>query len=61
MLSPEVLKNYTPLHGLTDEHLARLAKRAVVEDVAKGAEMCREGGNDTDAIYLLEGGVELSS
>lgn len=61
MLSPEVLKNYTPLHGLTDEHLARLAKRAVVEDVVKGAELCREGGTDTDAIYLLEGGVELSS
>jgi len=61
MLSPEVLKNYTPLHGLTDDHLVRLTKRVVVEDVAKGAELCREGGTDTDAIYLLEGGVELSS
>lgn len=61
MLSAEVLKNYTPLHGLTDEHLARLAKRIEVEDLAKGAELCREGGTNSDAIYLLEGGVELSS
>ena len=61
MLSPEVLKNYTPLHGLTDDQLARLARRVVAEEVAKGAELCREGGTDTDAIYLLEGGVELSS
>ena len=61
MLSPDVLKNYTPLHSLTNEHLTRLTKRVLVEDIAKGAEICREGSTDSNAIYLLEGGVELSS
>jgi CRP-like cAMP-binding protein len=61
MLTAEILKNFTPLHTLTDEHLARLAKRVVVEDVAKGAQVCVEGDTDNDAIYLLEGGVEMRS
>jgi CRP-like cAMP-binding protein len=61
MLTPETLKNFTPLHGLSDEHLARLAKRVEVEDIAKGAVLCREGDTDSDSIYLLEGGVELHS
>jgi len=61
MLTAELLKNFTPLHTLTDEHRARLAKRIVVEDVAKGAVICTEGDTDNDAIYLLEGGAEMRS
>lgn len=61
MLPSETLKNFTPLHGLSNEHLARLAKRVEVEDIAKGAVLCSEGGTDSDSIYLLEGGVELHS
>jgi len=61
MLTAETLKGFIPLHNLTDEHLARLAKRVVVEDVAKGAVICTEGDTDNDAIYLLEGGLEMRS
>ena len=61
MLTPETLKNFTPLHSLSDDHLLRLTKRVKVEDIAKGTELCHEGGTDTDSIYLLEGGVELQS
>lgn len=61
MLTADILKNFTPLHTLTDEHLARLAKRVVVEDIAKGALVCVEGDTDNDVIYLLEGGVEMRS
>lgn len=61
MLTPETLKNFTPLHGLSAEHLAKLANRVQVQDIAKGAVLCREGGTDSDSIYLLEGGVELHS
>ena len=61
MLTADILKNFTPLHTLTDQHLARLAKRVVVEDVAKGAVVCVEGDTDNNAIYLLEGGVEMRS
>jgi len=61
MLTVEFLKNFAPLHTLTEEHLARLAKRVVVEDVAKGTVVCHEGDTDHDVIYLLEGGVEMRS
>lgn len=57
----DFLKNFTPLHTLTEEHLARLAKRVVVEDILKDAAICREGDTDNDAIYLLAGGVEMRS
>jgi CRP-like cAMP-binding protein len=61
MLTAGILKNFTPLHTLTDEHRTRLAKRVLVEDIAKGASICAEGGTDNDTIYLLEGGVEMRS
>jgi len=61
MLTVDVLRNFTPLHNLTDEHLARLSRRVVVEAIAKGATICAEGDTDNDMIYLLEGGVEMRS
>ncbi len=61
MLTVENLKNFAPLHTLTNEHLVRLTKRVAVEDVAKGVAVCGEGDTDNDAIYLLEGGVEMRS
>ncbi len=61
MLTAEILKNFTPLHTLTDQHRARLAKHVVVEEVAKGTVVCVEGDTDNTAIYLLEGGVEMHS
>ena len=61
MLTVDILKNFTPLHTLTNEHLARLASRVVVQDVAKGTQVCVEGDTDNDSIYLLEGGVEMRS
>jgi len=61
MLTVEILKNFTPLHTLANEQLARLASRVVVLEVAKGAQVCAEGDTDNDSIYLLEGGVEMRS
>lgn len=61
MLEPELLRNYVPLHNLTESNLARLARRLAVEEVAKGTVICREGEPDSESIYLLEGGVELRS
>jgi CRP-like cAMP-binding protein len=61
MLSAGVLKQYTPLHNLTDANLARLAARLAIEDVPPGAVVCRENDTDNDSIFLLAGGVELKS
>lgn len=61
MLNVDTLKNFTPLHTLPNEHLARLASRIVVLEIAKGAQVCVEGDTDNDSIYLLEGGLEMRS
>ena len=61
MLSADLLKRYTPLHNLTDANRARLAERLVIENLPKAAVLCREGDTDNDALFLLEGGVELQS
>ena len=61
MLGPDVLKNFVPLHNLSDDNLMRLAKRLVVQEIPKGGVICSEGDTDNDAIYLLEGGVEMRS
>jgi len=57
----ELLKRYTPLHNLNDANLDRLARRLEIESVPKGAVICSEGGTDNDSIFLLEGGLELTS
>jgi CRP-like cAMP-binding protein len=61
MLTPELLRQFTPLHNLTDANLARLARRLVIEELPKGGVVCRENDTDNDSIYLLEGGVEMKS
>jgi CRP-like cAMP-binding protein len=53
------LRQFTPLHGLSDENLERLAQRIRVEDVPRGTVLFRQGDTDNDAVYLLEGGLEL--
>jgi CRP-like cAMP-binding protein len=61
MVDPKLLKNLIPLHNLTAGNLERLAKRLRVEELPTGRVIFNEGDTDNDAVYLLEGGVELSS
>lgn len=61
MVEPKVLKNLVPLHNLAEGNLRRLATKVVVEEIPKGTVICREGDRNDDAIYLLTGGVELTS
>lgn len=61
MLTPELLKKFTPLHNLDDDQLERIARRLHVEDIPKGGVVCSENGTDNDSIYLLQGGLELRS
>lgn len=61
MLTPGILRQYPPLHNLSDANLARLGQRLRIEEVPRGGMLCREGDTDNDALYLLEGGVELRS
>ncbi len=61
MIDPEILKNMVPLTTLTDENLERLAKKLELEEHAQGEIIINESDTDNDAIYLIEGGVELKS
>ena len=61
MVEPKVLHNLVPLHNLSEDNLSRLASKLAVEELPSGAIICREGDKNDYAIYLLEGGIELSS
>jgi CRP-like cAMP-binding protein len=61
MVDPKILKNLVPLHELGEGNLKRLAKRLQIEELPSGTVLCKEGERNDYAIYLLEGGVELSS
>jgi len=61
MADVELLRRYTPLHNLNDANLDRLARRLEIEVIPKGAVICNEGGTDNDSIFLLDGGLELTS
>ena len=61
MVDQKLLKNLVPLHNLSEGHLKRLASKLIVEELANGTVICREGDRNDHSIYLLEGGVELSS
>lgn len=61
MVDLSLLKNLVPLINLSDDNLKRLAKNLTIEELPQGTVLCREGDSDDDAIYLLEGGVEMIS
>lgn len=52
MPNNEFLKNVAPLHTLTEEHLAHLAKRVVVKDILKDAAVCREGDANKGSLNI---------
>jgi CRP-like cAMP-binding protein len=61
MVNQKLLKNLVPLHNLSEGNLKRLANKLTTEELPNGTVICREGERNDYAIYLLEGGVELSS
>jgi len=61
MLTPDLLRQFTPLHNLGEENLERIAKRLSIEEFPKGSVLCKEGDTDNVALFLLEGGVEIRS
>jgi len=55
------LKNLVPLHALDDELLARLAEQLIPENQPPSTVLCEQGDREAEAIYLLEGSVELTA
>lgn len=61
MIDAALLVNLVPLHTLEQDLLERFAARLSLDALPAGATLCSEGEAEADAIYLIEGGVELSS
>jgi hypothetical protein len=61
MVDHKLLKNLVPLHNLSEGNLKRLANKLNTEELPTDAVICRESERNDYSIYLLEGGVELSS
>ena len=55
------LKNLVPLHTLDDELLGKLAEQLVIELLPSSTVLCAQGDRESEAIYLLEGSVELTA
>jgi hypothetical protein len=53
MPNNEFLKNVVPLHTLTEEYLAHLAKRVLVKGILKDAAVCREGDTDKGSLKII--------
>ena len=61
MIATARLKTFVPFDALTDSNLERLAEQLKVEQLPAGSVLCHEGKSDNDAIYLLQGSVEVTS
>lgn len=61
MVEIETLKHLIPLINLSEKNLQRLASELEPVSYEKGTVLIEQGDTDNDAIYLIEGGVELRS
>ncbi len=55
-----VLKNLIPANALNVENFQELASKAVLEEVAAGKVIFKQGETDRKTIYLLEGDVVIN-
>ena len=55
----EILKEKIPLNSLAPPNLQALLEKAVIQPLKAGATIFEQGDTDKDAVYLLEGEVEL--
>ncbi|MFQ5661032.1 MAG: cyclic nucleotide-binding domain-containing protein [Gammaproteobacteria bacterium] len=61
LVDRSVLKSFVPPSALNAENFQELAGKAVIEEVAAGKAIFKQGEVDRKTIYLLEGEIELSS
>jgi CRP-like cAMP-binding protein len=59
VLDPARLREFVPFNTLPEAALGRLAAELALERLPKGTVLCEEGAADHEAIYLVEGALEL--
>lgn len=57
----ELLRDLEPISSLAPDQIRDLAEQCHIEDIDAGVCLFREGETDTQAIYLLQGELELRS
>ncbi len=60
-IDPSILKQFVPLNGMDEQRLQELAKRIHPLHLANGDTVFRQGDEDGDLIYLLEGSIVMAS
>lgn len=59
MIEPERLQPFSPLNALSKQALQQIAAQCELRQVARGQTLFRSGDRDREAMFLLEGEVEL--
>lgn len=55
----QLLNQLVPLNSLSEDRLSDLFKKARVDTVSRGHSLFRAGKTDSDAVFLVEGSIEL--
>lgn len=61
MIDPQQLSQLVPIDSLGEDRLRQLVAEAVVEELKPKTEIFKEGDQDGETVYVLDGEVELSS
>jgi CRP-like cAMP-binding protein len=61
MVELQILKKLVPLNGLADHLVRRLGQSLALERLPAQTLLCEEGTREDQAIYLIDGSVELTS
>tara|TARA_R110002072_G_scaffold27575_4_gene89760 strand:- start:9964 stop:11025 length:1062 start_codon:yes stop_codon:yes gene_type:complete len=61
LVDKSILKSFVPPSALNAENFQELAGKTYVEDVPAGNAIFKEGDNDRQSVYLLDGQAEISS
>ncbi len=58
-LSPDLLKNFTPMNGLKRDNLAALARKVQLRELSPGQVLFKEGDTEKRTFYVTSGKLEL--
>ena len=61
LIDKAILRKFVPANALNFENFEELAGKTVIEEVAAGKALFKEGDTDRKAVYLVEGEVELTN
>ena len=59
LIDKTILRSFVPPNALNHENFEELASKTFVEDIPAGRAIFKAGDSDKQAIYLVEGEVEL--